>query len=384
MAQISTDTSQVLIKAADAFVMGPLESNVACHGRAARCAALGTALAVLLAAATHGFSHGPLFFAGAGAGAGVAAAATLVAAARTADRRRAGFLLGALIGLPALTLMQAHAGGVASGYAVLTIVATVWLGLDAGDREHLAALLVLSACCCLPMLLVGPPAYPVSWGSAGLLIAIGATVTGTLRALRREAQALTRRLEQEAMIDDLSGLLNRRGWRYTAPRELARVSRSAHPIVLLTLDLDELKRLNDRLGHRQGDRVLRDTAVRLKATLRAGDVIARVGGDEFLALLTDANLAGTLSAIERLREITPPEGSFSAGVAVWDGREALDELVNRSDRALYAAKAGGGGRTEVGTQRLITPHSAPAGASANTDRSDSSRQAQTIAPPAPV
>jgi diguanylate cyclase (GGDEF)-like protein len=116
---------------------------------------------------------------------------------------------------------------------------------------------------------------------------------------------------------------------------------------LLSLDLDGLKHINDHLGHREGDRVLRGTAERMRATLRAGDVVARLGGDEFVALLTDSTLHGTLAALERLRDVTPERASFSAGVAIWSEVESLQDLIIRSDQALYAAKAAGGNRTEV-------------------------------------
>jgi diguanylate cyclase (GGDEF)-like protein len=322
--------------------MGPLESKAVRRARSVRFAVLGTVVALALATAARWSSHGVLFFLGAAA----AAAAALVVAILP-GRHRTSFLVVAAVGLPGLTLMEAHSGGVASRYSILSIVAMVWLGLDARDREHLAAIALLVACCLLPMLVFGAPAYPVSWGSASLLVVIGTTVTVALGALSRESQTLTRRLREEAVIDDLTGLLNRRGWRYAAPRELARASREGDPIALLSLDLDDLKRLNDGLGHLEGDRALHETAARIRATLRAADVVARIGGDEFVALLTDATLAGTLSAIERLRAITPAKGSFSAGVAIWDRAEDLEDLVRRSDHALYAAKAAGGQCTEV-------------------------------------
>jgi diguanylate cyclase (GGDEF)-like protein len=205
------------------------------------------------------------------------------------------------------------------------------------------------------MLAVGAPAYPVRWGNAALLLVLGGTMLAALRAVTHEAQALTHRLTQEAVIDDLTSLFNRRGWRQVAPRELSRSARTGTPTALLALDLDDLKHVNDHRGHREGDRVLRETAVRMRATLRAGDVIARLGGDEFVALLTDSTLHGTLTAIERLREATPPDASFSAGVAVWDRTEALEDLLNRADDVLYAAKAAGGGRTEVASLPGLAP-----------------------------
>ena len=177
-------------------------------------------------------------------------------------------------------------------------------------------------------------------------------MAGSLRGVTRELGRLAQRFAQEAVVDDLTGLLNRRGWRYTAPRELARAARSGNPITLVTLDLDNFKELNDELGHEQGDRALRDTADRIRATLRAGDVVARLGGDEFVALLTNSTLTGAIAAIDRLRESTPPQESFSSGIAVWDRREDLAELLRRSDLALYAAKDAGGGCTEVAPPQL--------------------------------
>jgi diguanylate cyclase (GGDEF)-like protein len=243
--------------------------------------------------------------------------------------------------------MQAYSGGPASGYSVLLMMAMIWFGVQATDRELLAAIVVLAVCCYLPMLVIGPPAYPLSWGHATLLLLIGSTVAGSLRTLIREMQILTRRLRQEAAVDDLTGLLNRRGWRHTAPRELARATRTGAPTALAMIDLDNFKELNDRLGHDEGDRVLRDTAERMRATLRAGDVIARFGGDEFVALLTNSTLDGALAAIERLCEGTPPQEAISVGVAMWDRTEAVEELLRRADLALYAAKARGGGMTEI-------------------------------------
>jgi len=210
------------------------------------------------------------------------------------------------------------------------------------------------------MLVFGSPAYPVSWGHATLLLLIGCTVAGSLRSLTREMQALTRRLRQEAVVDDLTGLLNRRGWRYTAPREMARASRSASPTALVMFDLDNFKEFNDRRGHEEGDRVLRDTAERMRATLRAGDVVARLGGDEFVALLTNSSLEGALAVIDRLREVTPPQEQISAGIALWDRTEGLDELLRRADGALYAGKARGGGLTEIAPS-IVTQLHPPSG-----------------------
>jgi diguanylate cyclase (GGDEF)-like protein len=304
-------------------------------------------LPIIIASATERSTHPTVFFVGAAVGCVAPLVVTLVP-----RRRRLLFWASAFAEIPALTLMQAYSGGAASSYSLLVIMAMVWFGLAATDFELLAGMLVLAACCALPMLLIGPPAYPVSWGHAALLMLVGVSVAGSLRAVTRELARVAQRFAQEAVVDDLTGLLNRRGWRYTAPRELARAARSGNPITAITLDLDNFKELNDELGHEQGDRALRDTAERIRATLRAGDVVARMGGDEFVALLTNSTLTGSLAAIDRLRDSTPLQEGFSAGIAVWDRKEDLPELLRRSDLALYAAKEAGGGRTEVAPPQL--------------------------------
>lgn len=305
-------------------------------------AIVGNIVPVVIAAATHGWQHHAVFFVGAAVGCLAPLVVTLVP-----RRRWILFWSAAVAEIPALTLMQAYSGGAASGYSVLVIMAMVWFGLAATDLELLAGMLVLAACCALPMVLIGAPAFPVTWGHAALVTLVGVTVAGSLRAVTRELGTLAQRFAQEAVVDDLTGLLNRRGWRYTAPRELVRAARSGNPITLVTLDLDNFKELNDEQGHEQGDRALRDTAERIRATLRAGDVVARLGGDEFVALLTNSTLTGSVAAIDRLRDATPAVEGFSSGIAVWDRKEDLAELLRRSDLALYAAKDAGGGRTEV-------------------------------------
>ena len=209
--------------------------------------------------------------------------------------------------------MQAYSGGAASGYSVLVIMAMVWFGLEATDIELVAGMVVLAACCALPMVADRGAGVPAQLGSRGAADAGRDRGCGSLRAVTRELATLAQRFAHEAVVDDLTGLLNRRGWRYTAPRELARAARSGNPITLVTLDLDNFKELNDELGHDQGDRALRDTAERIRATLRAGDVVARLGGDEFVALLTNSTLTGSLTAIDRLRDSTPEARGLLGG-----------------------------------------------------------------------
>ncbi len=311
------------------------------RARAVGFALAGNVIPVAIATATNWSSHHTVFFVGAVGACAVPLIVTMVPPRHRTIRRAAAFA-----GLPMLTLLQAYSGGAASGYSVLMMMAMVWFGLQGSDEEVVAMIVLLAACSYLPMLLVGPPAYPVSWGNATLLVMIGATVAGSLRLAMRETRRLTERLRQEAVIDPLTGLLNRRGWELAAQQTLAQARRSGAFVSLIAFDLDEFKQLNDTLGHDEGDRVLRETADRMLRTLRASDVVARLGGDEFAALLTATSPNAAITVLGRLREITPSRASFSAGIARWADDEQLDDLLRRADLALYAAKAGGGNRTE--------------------------------------
>jgi diguanylate cyclase (GGDEF)-like protein len=310
--------------------------------RALRYAIAGNAVPVGVATATDFSSHHTVFFVGA-----VGACIAPIVVTTVTRRHPIPFYAAAYGGLAALTMLQAYSGGASSGYAVLMMMAMIWFGVQTTDRELAIGMAALAACAYLPMLIFGPPAYPVHWGGATLIVLIGLSVALSLRALTRETQVLHDRLLKDATVDDLTGLLNRRGWRYAAERELARAKRDGSPVGLLLLDVDNLKEINDSRGHDEGDRVLVETADRMRSALRAGDVIARLGGDEFGALLMDSSDGQPLAAVERLRGMTPSLGSFSAGAAAWDGKQTLDELLRRADVALYSAKTDGGNKVEI-------------------------------------
>ncbi|SMX33154.1 diguanylate cyclase [Actibacterium lipolyticum] len=184
-------------------------------------------------------------------------------------------------------------------------------------------------------------------------------------ALRLETQ-LTRKYQADrlrasvkdglrlAVTDPLTGLFNRR---YAMPH-LARIAERAtetrRPFAIMLLDLDRFKTVNDRFGHASGDAVLEQVAHMLTGELRAVDLVARIGGEEFLVALPETSLTKATSAAERLRErinqtpVTLPGSmgslsvSVSIGLAISDGRDvAIDALMARADAALYAAKAEG-------------------------------------------
>ena len=152
--------------------------------------------------------------------------------------------------------------------------------------------------------------------------------------------------------DDLTGLFNTRGFAIAANRLFGQAMRYGRPASLLMIDSDNLKRVNDAYGHDAGNRLLRQLANAIQAELRATDVPARYGGDEFIVLLPETPGKGALDVAERIRKAISAaplalegrsvESSVSIGVACFpeDGR-SLDTLAARADRALYQAKQSG-------------------------------------------
>jgi diguanylate cyclase (GGDEF)-like protein len=163
-----------------------------------------------------------------------------------------------------------------------------------------------------------------------------------------------RELQRLAREDVLTGLANRRHFRDEAERAIARSSRYDEALSLLMLDIDHFKHINDSQGHNIGDEVLKQTVQRCLGGLRSTDLLARWGGEEFIALLPHTRLAEACQVAERLREelaltpITTGNGAIavtiSGGVAQWQAGESLDQLVSHADAALYLAKEGGRNR----------------------------------------
>ena len=160
-------------------------------------------------------------------------------------------------------------------------------------------------------------------------------------------------LSTMVFTDPLSGCLNRLGFEQQLGREIARASRAESQISLIAVDIDDFKRVNDTFGHLTGDVVIEETGALLRAEVRAGDSVARVGGDEFVILLPDTGLDGALVLATRLRDMYALRSvgggdgqitlSLSIGVtsALASADAAAEDLRQRADEALYAAKRGG-------------------------------------------
>ena len=166
--------------------------------------------------------------------------------------------------------------------------------------------------------------------------------------LQQRTDELVDRLRAEARTDALTGLGNRRRWQEELPLEVERARRSGAGLAVALLDLDRLKQVNDTAGHRAGDDLLQAVAASFDTHLRAVDLVARIGGDEFAAALPDTSAETAHDALERLRTSLPSGATCSVGLALWDGLESADDLVQRADDALYRAKADGRDRLVIG------------------------------------
>ncbi len=166
---------------------------------------------------------------------------------------------------------------------------------------------------------------------------------------------LHRIVEQQALVDGLTGLANRRHAQEVLDAELMRAARFGGPVALVLCDLDDFKNVNDRFGHLAGDDVLRELASVLRDTVRAVDVAARWGGEEFALLLPATDLAGASQLAERARTalerrtILTQDGesihvTASFGVAAHPDHGSGDDLLAAADAALYEAKRRGKNR----------------------------------------
>lgn len=172
---------------------------------------------------------------------------------------------------------------------------------------------------------------------------------------KRRLEAELRRL---ATTDALTGANNRRSFMERAGAEIMRSKRYNSPVAILSLDIDHFKRVNDTYGHPVGDKVLKALVTICKDTLRSTDIFARMGGEEFSAILPESDVASAHKTAERLREAVEKSVvrtetdairyTISIGISTLAGADDhLDLLMRRADKALYKAKEQGRNRVEI-------------------------------------
>lgn len=240
-----------------------------------------------------------------------------------------------------------YATGPDASFAVFYLVPVVWIAargtqLLAGAVSVVAAIAWVSADVigrATPYTTVAVPLWNVVSRLLVFLLVVWLTTS-----LRRSV-ALERELSR---IDSLSGVANRRAFYEAVEAELRRLRRSPAPITIAYLDLDDFKAINDRLGHAEGDAVIRMTAETLRTQARDTDVVARLGGDEFGLLL--ANTSGDVAhaVLERVHAELLAQArqrrwavGFSIGVVNYRrAPHSVDEMLTRADEVMYAVKGG--------------------------------------------
>ena len=251
-----------------------------------------------------------------------------------------GFHYFLLLFIPSIVIGSARRVGV----TLVLVLLLFYLGLDA-------------VCAAL-----GPltplPSYGLriaKWLNIGLIFGMFYSMTAYYRSTVLRAE---RRLLEQATTDPLTGLANRSCFQARAESEIARSARSKEPLALILADVDFFKRINDEAGHDAGDKVLVHLSSVMKENLREPDVLARWGGEEFLALLPNTDMARAAVVAERIRAAIAaasvecrdkPIGiTMSFGVAQIQGPQDLQAATTRADRALYLSKENGRNRVSCG------------------------------------
>ncbi|MBI3902917.1 MAG: GGDEF domain-containing protein [Nitrosomonadales bacterium] len=184
-----------------------------------------------------------------------------------------------------------------------------------------------------------------------------------LEASRQQVEKLHKELESargEALIDPLTGILNRRGFEGKAQQIFADKASVEKGLCLLMLDIDHFKKINDTYGHLFGDKVICGIAAAIKSKIKGQDAVARLGGEEFAVLLPETAVAGAhavaeqiRSSIERgkIRRLDTQEQiggiTISIGVSIYAAGSNITELLDQADKALYVSKEGGRNRVSV-------------------------------------
>lgn len=212
---------------------------------------------------------------------------------------------------------------------------------------------------------VYPPAVELGhFVMVATMVPAAAVLAGRLSRLRHRARQHSselkdalNRIRELATRDELTGLINRRHMLELLEQEHQRCTRSGQTFCLAMLDLDHFKRVNDAHGHAVGDDVLRAVAQEAQRQVRASDVLARWGGEEFVLMMPDARSTLARGGLDRLRErigalqVAHPQGrvgiTLSAGLAEHLAGESVAQTLARADHALYEAKAQGRNRVVV-------------------------------------
>ena len=246
----------------------------------------------------------------------------------------------------AASLLIRQAAGGDAGYDLLILLPVVWTAVYAQVLELLAVLASVGVA--RVVLQISTTAPPDGSARSMFVVATAAFLGLVVHQVVGQLRNQTTELKTAARSDYLTGVLNRLGWDEELRKALREAAATGEPLSIVVLDLDHFKAFNDRAGHLEGDRLLREITRAWLVELRRSDLLARMGGDEFAAVLRGCGADAAAVVASRLCECVPgAETTCSAGVALWDGAEPAEALVTRADEALYRAKAAGRARVEI-------------------------------------
>jgi len=219
----------------------------------------------------------------------------------------------------------------------VTLWAT-WKGTRGRKGPERWIIVTALVCVCdLVLTYVAHYRYSLGWYAGRGMTLLGAALV--MITMHNEFRRLKATAELHAATDQLTGLANRRAFVTTLAAVMSRAARVGGTTSVLMLDLDGFKAINDRQGHDAGDLLLQAAAASWSSQLRAGDLLARTGGDEFLAVLADTDEIRARVLITRLLDATPAAISVSIGLAVAHGDQDISKLVAAADHDMYHNKA---------------------------------------------
>jgi diguanylate cyclase (GGDEF)-like protein len=242
---------------------------------------------------------------------------------------------------------------VAGDGAVLYMLPVVWVSHFYGRRETAAMVVWIGVAHGLALHAMAP-----GLGNADrwLDVMVSVVVVAlTIRALTERHDRLVTQTRAEARTDVLSGLANRRAFNEDFPRIVARARIDAEALTIVSFDIDHFKRINDTHGHDAGDLVIASIGRILRSRARPGDLLARMGGEEFVAVLCGMDVHAGTAFADRIRAAVSqsdddglPAATLSAGVATAaDGGSTPQAVLAAADATLYLAKRGGRNQTEA-------------------------------------
>ena len=179
------------------------------------------------------------------------------------------------------------------------------------------------------------------------ILKLNADLEGKVVERTAELASANKNLQELSIVDQLTGLYNRRGFLLLAEEQFLLARRAKADVLVFYADLDGLKQVNDLQGHDAGDKAIIDAAHALTGTFRGSDIIARLGGDEFVVIVIEAEEPSVPSLLERLEQrLAECHLSMSVGVVSFDPQinTSLDNLIAHADRAMYEVKRNRSGR----------------------------------------